>query len=302
MITKDMDEYAAELATIERLVNSDPAEPISLSLQKDRTAILRRLKHQRDATYHLDFYFKESPDWTLLHDLSLEMDDQSEQFDHLLIGRQLDIYVIDTRHYNADVRFDEDGNFQYIIDKKPISVASPLLANQRRAEFLQRYLADNGLLPHRLGLTIKPRIHSVVAVSPTSRVTAPKGCSEEACGVLRMDRFLLAFKKAQHEFPLSDFVNLARQLSPEALAGLSAKLSQRHIPRSVDYAGRYGLKHEDDLNSASCGCDEECRCAMCQKRITSRVARYCYTNRELFSGKVYCFSCQRSITLQVGNG
>lgn len=299
MILKNMDEHAAELATIERLLLSEPADPVSRALKKDRAAILNSLKHQRDSAYHLDFYFKDSPDWVVLHDLRLEMGEDVARIDHLLIGRQLDIYVVESRYYNADVKIDEKGDFHCLFNKKPVIMASPVARNLRNIEFLRQFLNHNGLLPTRLGLTIKPRYHNVVLVSPTSRVSRPNGVSDAFPEVIAADRFLAAFKKAQHEFPLTDFVNLARQLTPEALGDLASRLAQRHFPRSIDFAERYGLKHEGGDEVEDCG--ENCHCAMCQKRITTRVARYCYTNREVFAGKVYCFSCQRSIAIQAGN-
>ena len=292
MILKNMDEHAAELATIERLLLSEPQDPVFRALNS--------LKHQRDSAYHLDFYFKESPDWAVLHDLRLEMGEHVAQIDHLLISRQLDIYVIESRYYNSDVKLDERGDFHCLINKKPVTVTSPVARNRRHIEFLQLYLQQNGLLPTRLGLTIKPRYHNVVLLSPTSRLTRPGEADDTFPEVIRVDRFLASFSKAQHEFPLTDFVNLARQLSLDSLQEISIRLARRHIPRSIDFAERYGLKHEPREEALE-DCGESCQCALCQKRITSRVARYCYTNRELFSGKVYCFSCQRSIALQAGN-
>lgn len=300
MILKNMDEHSAELATIERLLLAEPADTVSRALKQDRATILNSLKHQRDSAYHLDFYFKESRDWVVLHDLRLEMGENVAQIDHLLINRQLDIYVVESRFYNSDIKIDDKGDFHCLYNKKPVIMSSPVARNLRHIDFLHQYLGQNGLLPTRLGLTIKPRYHNIVLVSPTSRVTRPNDAGDSFPEVVAADRFLNAFKRAQHEYPLTDFVNLARQLTPEALHGMAARLAQRHFPRSIDFAERYGLKHGEYSEEVE-DCGESCRCSMCQKRITSRVARYCYTNREMFAGKVYCFSCQRSITLQAGN-
>lgn len=301
MILKSMDEHAAELATIERLLHSDPPDAISRALKKDRAAIHGSLKHQRDSTYHLDFFFKESQDWAVLHDLRLEIGEQVAQIDHLLIGRQLDIYVIESRYYNSDVKIDESGAFHCMVNKKPVMVASPIARNQRYVEFLQQYLRQNGLLPSRLGLTIKPRFHSVVLLSPTSRVTLLGHGGVLPAQLMRADVFLKAFKKSQHGEPLTDFVNLARQLSAEALHEIAYRLANRHIPRSIDFAARYGLRYEQRNEVEESPKEGSCRCAMCNKRITSRVARYCYTNKEAFAGKIYCFDCQREMSFQVGS-
>jgi hypothetical protein len=296
MIIKEMDEHAAELSTLERLLQSEPPEDVTRALQRDRSTILSALKHERDSAYHLDFFFNDSPDWALLHDLRLEMGEQTAQIDHLLIGRQLDIYVIESKYYNAEVRVSAAGEFVYYFDKKPVTVPSPVVRNRHHIDFLGSYLECNGLLPQRLGLTVRPRFHSVVLLSPTSRLTLPARPGPEISEVMRADRFLQGFNRQLREPGLGDFVAMARQVTPEGLSTLATRLAQRHLPRGIDFAARYGLKQL--TADAPEECEEGCHCERCQRRITSRVARYCRDNRQLFDGRVYCFDCQKGLAFQ----
>ncbi len=299
MIIKNMDEYAAELATIERLLLSDPPELVAKSLQHDRATILSNLQHKRDAAYHLDFYFSDTPDWVVLHDLRLEMGDVTASFDHLLIGREMNIYVIDTRHYNARLRINEEKEFSYYIDNRPVATDSPVERNQQRIDFLTNYLAGNGLLPTRFGLAIRPNFHNVVLVSPGSSIYLPREDMKLGCKVARSDHFLEKFSKTiPRSDAVHDFVALARQVSAENLSEMAEKLARRHIPRRIDFSQRYGLQKQESLIRAKTDDDSVEQCAACQKRITARVVRYCYDNRELFAGKAYCFDCQKGIAFR----
>lgn len=297
MIVKKMDEYAAELATIERLLLSDPTPDVAAALQQERSAILGTLQHKRDAAYHLDFYFTATPDWVVIHDLRLEMGDETATFDHLLINRELDIYVIETKHYNTKVRINEDKEFFYYVDSRPMAVASPAVRNQQNIDFLSSYLLKNGLLPTRFGLAIKPHLHNIVLVSPTSSVQLPRRHVDLGCEVVRSDIFLERFKRTlPRSAGAHDFVTLARHISSENLNAMGSKLARRHIPRRIDFNRRYGMKSELLQESSTDKGVEQCAC--CSKRITARVVRYCYDNHELFAGKAYCFDCQKGIAFQ----
>jgi hypothetical protein len=297
MIIKEMDEHAAELATIERLLQSELPEAISHSLTRDRRSLLSALKQERDSAYHLDVYFTDSPDWALFHDLRLEMGEESAQIDHLLIGRQLDIYLIDSKHYNADIKVSREGEFVYLFNKKPVAMVSPLERNSRHIELLARYLESNDLLPNRFGLTIRPRFHNVVLTSPASRISLADGTAMKGGEVVPADRFLERFSRNPEVNGLSDLVAVARQIPAESLQTLAAKLARRHIPRSIDFAERYGLKHQDRYEEPE-DCSDGCNCARCNRRVSARVARYCRDNRELFAGRVYCFDCQKGLAFQ----
>lgn len=297
MIIKNMDEYAADLATIERLLLSDPPQVVSIALQRDKSAILNALQHKRDAAYHLDFYFSESSDWAIFHDLHLEMGDAKATFDHLLINREMDIYVIETKHYNARVRINEKKDFFYYVGNRPISVVSPAERNQQHIDFLDSYLAGNGLLPTRFGLSIRPNFHNIVMVSPTASVQLPKRKIDLQCDVVRSDHFLEQIcKKSFNNSGVHDFVALARQFSSEALRDMAEKLAQRHIPRNINFSQRYGLESVPPSHEKMSDGGEVC--ASCSKRITARVVRYCYDNYDLFAGKAYCFDCQKGIAFQ----
>ncbi len=297
MIVKNMDEYAAEFATIERLLLSDPTPEVAAGLQQDRRKILGTLQSKRDATYHLDFYFTATPDWAVIHDLRLEMGDEAATFDHLLISRELDIYVIETKHYNSRVRINEDKEFFYYVDNRPMRVASPAERNQKNIKFLSDYLTKNGLLPTRFGLAIKPNFHNIVLVSPTSSVQLPKRYIDLECEVVRSDIFLEQFsRKMPKSAAAHDFVTLARHISTENLSAMGDKLTRRHMPKRFDFSRRYAAQSSAVREPSTDNGVEQC--AGCHKRITARVVRYCYDNRELFAGKAYCFDCQKGIAFQ----
>jgi len=298
MIIKNMDEYAAELATIERLLLSDPPWNARASLQRDHASILTSLKQRRDAAYQLDLYFAKSPNWVVLHDIHLAMGDSETEIDHLLISREMDVYVIDTSHYNSNIKLNGKGDFFRYNNGQPILIPSPVERNNHNIEFLANYLLHNGLLPSRFGFTIRPNFHNIALFSPTSVVELPKWQVPMEGELVKVKPFLERFTQSRIKGSgLQDFALMARQVTSETLTAMSQKLAQRHIPRGIDYTLRYGLERRGD-KPVVVEAEDEFSCNCCDKRITARVVRYCYDNPDLFAGKAYCFDCQKGIAFQ----
>ena len=54
-------------------------------IQKEIKNIRSGNKGEAEAAYEIDFYFKDSENWAVIHDLRLEIGNDTAQFDHLLI-------------------------------------------------------------------------------------------------------------------------------------------------------------------------------------------------------------------------
>jgi len=235
MIIKGVDQHAAELAVIERLLLSEPAQATRNALQAERSTLLEALKPRRDACCYLDNYFCESDEWAVIHDLQLEMGSHAAHFDHLLIGRQLETYVIDSRYYYSGLACSDGEQGESHHDVPPLQRAA------RQIRFLRHYLEHNGLLPSRLGVNIRPLFRPVVLLAPLAPLSHPANGVTPGEEVMRADRFLRTFARGKVA-GMKGLVGMARQVSTATLRELSTRLAQRHLPRSVDYAARYGLK------------------------------------------------------------
>lgn len=235
MIIKGMDQHAAEIAVIERLLLCEPPEMTRSALQAERRALLEALKSGRDACCCLDNFFRESHEWAVIHDLRLEMGDHEAHFDHLLIGRRLEIYVINSRSYYSGLASSSEG------DGLSPFAASPLGRAARQIRFLRHYLEHNGLLPSRLGVNIRPAFRPVVLLAPLTPLSHSVSGTTVPEEVVRADRFLRTFSRGKVA-GMKGLVGMARQVSTATLHEMSARLAQRHLPKRVDYAVRYGLR------------------------------------------------------------
>lgn len=240
MIIKGMDQRAAEIAVIERLLLSEPPEATRCALHAERRALLEALKSGRDACCYLDNFFSESHEWALIHDLHLEMGDHEAHYDHLLIGRQLETYVINSRYYYSGLASATEAMDTTHNTPSPAQCAAPQI------RFLRHYLEHNGLLPSRFGVNIRPAFHPVVLLAPLTPLGLPAGGTTEREEVLRADRFLRLFSRGKVA-GMKGFVGIARQVSTTTLHEMSARLAQRHLPKRVDYAERYGLRPQPAL-------------------------------------------------------
>lgn len=244
VIVKGIDEHTAELAIIERLLQSEPAASIARSLQSARTAIIRRLQQQRYSSYHLDAYFKNSTQWALIHDLRLEMGADETHIDHLLISHRLDIYVIDSKYYAPRGTVDMCGENIRTVDKQPHVVSPPVERLQCQIKFLRHYLRHNGLLPSRLGFSIQPTFHSVILTAPSVVAGQTRGAAFLGEYLIRPEQFLRRVTRAAEGSYLANFFAIAKQVSPATLSEMARRLAQRHLPHNIDYAAHYGLRQK----------------------------------------------------------
>lgn len=241
MIIKGMDEHTADLAIIDRLLQSEPAASIARSLQAKRAAIIRRLQQQRDSSCHLDAHFKNSTQWALIHDLRLEMGSDEMHIDHLLIGRQLDIYVVDSKYYNAGGK----------VDNRPhVALSPPVDPLQPQIHFLRHYLKHNGLLPSRLGFNIQPTYYRVILLDPSAVTGQPRETALRAEQLVRLEHFLQSLTRDAGRSYLANFLAIAKQVSTATLSEMAGRLAQRHLPQGIDYAERYGLRQKLNISEA----------------------------------------------------
>jgi ssDNA-binding Zn-finger/Zn-ribbon topoisomerase 1 len=201
-------------------------------------------KGEESSAYYLDFYFKPSRNWALIHDLRLEHEGFVAQIDHLLIGRMLDIYVIESKNYNQGVAISDEGDFSYFYGKRPIPVESPIAQNERHISLLDRFLTANGLLPRRLGVTLRPSYKNIVLISPSSRLTKPARGLYDCSSVMKSDQFMERFGNDLKNDSPAAFMSLAKVISQHSLRTFAEALALAHKPSTTNYLKKFGLVDE----------------------------------------------------------
>lgn len=280
MIIKDLDEQAAELATIGRLLMCTPAGSTNHALETERDTILHALEHERDSTSKLDTYFDQSSEWALIHDLRLEMGEHKAHFQHLLIGRHLDIYVIDTSYYYCGLEIGPGGTVQCRHDCPIEQKMSPREFNRKKLRFLSEYLRNNGLLPKRMGVAIRPRFHSLLLVASETRLELAGSEQISNAAIVCADRLAEWFTSVAEPTGIAALARKAKQISVDELRAISNKLAQRHLPRSIDYVARYRSLQQDKKETGLC--------EHCQQPLDSQGVQ------KQGLGE-YCYACQRDL-------
>ena len=166
------------------------------------------------------------------------------QIDHLLINRWLEIWVCESKHFSEGVAINEQGEFTGFFAGRPYGVPSPLEQNRKHVAVLQAILGSNVIqLPTRLGLTLKPAIHSVILVSKGARICRPKTKLDGLDRVIKSDQLRdLIERRIDEESTATTLLSIGKVVSSETLEDLAKKIAQLHRPITFDWAGKFGLK------------------------------------------------------------
>ncbi len=281
MLVKEKDSLQPQINELRALLDRDLPANKRILVEKELKILLSGAKGERDSAYYIDFQWRDSKNWAVLHDLRLEHRGRVAQIDHLLISRHLEIFVLESKHYRTGLKISESGEFSFLLNGGAQAIPSPIEQNKRHIIFLERYLKNQTFLPKRLGFTIRPEFKSLILVSPESKVIRPP--TFDTSMVIKSD--MLQDKIEQES--VSVFA-LARLIGQDTLWNMARSLAGQHQPARIDYRKKFGIQTDVTSNNGSYFC------AACKKRISKKVAMFCFQNKGRFSGKTYCFDCQKA--------
>lgn len=303
--TKDpADKAIQELETIAHLPSF--SNDVLAKVEKELKTLKAGDQGESNSAYFIDFYYREKPNWAIIHDLRIEYGGNVAQIDHLLITRFLEFYVLESKSYAYGLKITDRGEFMFWGGHRYIAMESPIEQVRRHAVVLEQLLRGEGLLPKRLGVVLPPALKPFVLVSPKSRVIRPDRLSFNSDIVIKSDDL---FRQLQADFDVASTAYmvgaLAKLISIETLTELAQRLITYHKPTSIDYYAKFNIKpiqpvQAQATKSKAKNGDEGSKpqskyfCFKCKKPITQRVATFCFQHKERFSGKVYCFNCQKA--------
>ncbi len=325
MLIKTADDKTPQLQALEALLQHPDASPAK---RQEIEAEVRRIrtgaKGEAQSAYEIDFYLKDSKNWAVIHDLRLECNGRVAQIDHLLINRFLCFYVLETKHFNADLQINEQGEFTAWYAKKPYGIPSPLEQNDKHIHVLRTAVLERLALPTRLGVRLSPSFESVVMVSKDSRITRPK--QRDTHNVIKADHIYNWLQKdLESESILASVASLAKVVSGDTVQELAIQLARWHRPGSIDYKARFGLRDEVAhavsvaapvavmaeaavsvapvaapmvVSATEGGSKGKMICAVCDSPVTYAVAKFCWFNKGRFGGRVYCMEHQKGFGAQ----
>ena len=244
MLIKQADDKSADLATLTALLAHPQAGAQTRERIQDQIRQLQAgMRAEQEAAYELDFHHKNTDNWAVIHDLRIEWQGRVAQIDHLLISRLMEMYVCETKSFSQGVAMNERGEFTAFYQGKPRGIPSPLEQNRRHIAVLDAVLRGSPLvqLPKRLGLTLQPKLTSVVLVGPHGRITLPKQAVPGAESIVKSDQLRSWIERADQNAGLDALIGLTKAIGTDTLAQLARQIARLHKPLKFDWHGKFGL-------------------------------------------------------------
>ncbi len=298
------DKAIQELETIIRLPGL--SKDTLAKVEKELKTLKAGNRGESDSAYFIDFYYRNTQNWAVIHDLRIEHGGNVAQIDHLLITRLLEFYVLESKSYAYGLKITDRGEFMLWNGHRYIAIESPIEQVRRHAIVLEQLLRGESLLPMRLGVVLPPALKPFVLVSPKSKVIRPDRLSFNSDIVIKSDELFRQIQEETETASTASIVGaLAKVISVETLTELAQRLAGYHRPAPIDYYARFNIKPiqplqaqamEPKAENGNDGSKPQSKyfCFKCKKSITQRVATFCFQHKERFGGKAYCFDCQKA--------
>lgn len=320
MILKPREDRNASIAALERLMAHKKASRHDIvRLRGQIDSIIKGDLSEGVAAYKIDINFGPGRDWMVIHDLRIVIDGQSAQIDHLIIGKLLDIWVLESKRLASGLKILDNGECITFSNGRPLGIASPIEQNRDHMLMLERLLASGEVtLPRRMGMTLKPKLRSLVLIEK-GHITRPRQPVPGIESLTKTDQLVSHILQADSRGSVFD---LAKLISPDTLEAFGRQLVAQHRPIEYDWERRFGLAMPAGMaepparpyqpppanvvpmrpaasapppkaeTAAAAPRPPAGQCDACRAPISSGIKRYCQTNAERFSGRILCMACQ----------
>jgi hypothetical protein len=217
-------------------------------IEKELKCLVSGERNEQNSAYYLDFSYKDSQNWAVVHDLRIEHRGRVAQIDHLLINRFMDVYILESKNYYYGVKITEEGEFLVWDGKGYQAIESPYEQNQRHIQALKQAIEDRSLAPRRLGFAIPISYRNVVLVSPTSKVLKPKAATFDLSSVIKADALV---SSAAKDVDSKSIVEASKIVASDTLREFGEKLVRLHRPGTINYAAKFGLENAEYAQSSA---------------------------------------------------
>ncbi len=295
MILKPVDERQRDIKILNDLllenINSSQKEKIELEIKK----INAGLKAQKQFEYETKFYFQNSKNFMVLHDIRLEFNDRVAQIDTLLINRVNDIFVCETKGYQGGLFINENLEFSSSYQDKRYAIASPIEQNEKHIMVLRDLLLKNNLLGKRLGMVLKPTFYNMIILSNETILERSKKKLPENVFIVKNDQFVSFIDSLMPE-DLSMFKKLSKIISQETVERLAKDILMFHQPIEYHWRERFGIvKNTPQLLLPI----KEKKisihtCEICEQELDASVLFWCRKNKVKYGGKLLCREHQKT--------
>jgi len=246
MLVKEKELVEDDVHELENLLSRDLNLHQRFLVERELCKLQAPQKGDLCSTHVLNFYFKDSRDWAVIHDLVVKENGFSAQFDHILINRFLEFYVFEAENFSYKVKITPDGEFLVHDGSRYQPIRSPIEENKKQVEVLGNMIIENRILPARLGVSAKPKLKSYILQSPLSEVSRPAESEFDSSMVIAIDALAKLLQKQTRKMKriFNKLLWLPGIRSKDPLVEVAGKLASMHSRSKTDYREKFSLNDE----------------------------------------------------------
>jgi hypothetical protein len=237
MLIKDRDGRDVAIEQLKDLLSLNLSPRKKFLIERELKNISPGDDGGKNAARFINFYCSDSRNWAIIHDLKFEANGCSTQIDHILINQFFDIYLVESKNYTYNLKITAEGDFLVFDGRKYRSVESPIEENKKRIQVLKKALAENKIIPKRLGIPIRPKIKPYVLVSPGSNVLRPPQSVYDTSSIVTADYLTQTLLKKvwRVRCAYQKMKRLPKAFSTDTLEKAAAQLAALNTPSTIDY-------------------------------------------------------------------
>jgi hypothetical protein len=303
VILKHKDKRNEDIQELNRLLALNVSAKQRFLIERELKCLLSGNSGESNSAYYLDFRYKDSQNWAVIHDLRIEHRGLVAQIDHLLINRFLEIYVLESKNYFYGIKITDTGEFMAYTGKTFQGIESPIEQNNRHIELLQKTIIDRNLGPKRLGITLPITFKNYVLVAPNARIDRPKQDRFDTSKVTKADAFVShIFNELDNMSVVATLAAATKIIGSDAFEEFGQKLVRLHRPGAINYVAKFGID-ESAVTMQAQAIEKTSTpspqisgkvCQMCGTLVEKKDVFFCNMNKERFKGQIVCRECQSS--------
>ncbi len=203
------------------------------------------IEAEQENAYYLNFELEKNKNLILLHDIRLEHDGRTAQFDHLLISR-FGIELLETKSSKGEMTISEDGSINLKNGKYTNTYPNPLEQSRRHGVVLRDFIDSKDLLSKRIDIFGGIEITSKVLINPKTTLTNKKLPE----GFERADSFVSKRRKEIDSLGIFKVLStFSKGYNIDKAKEIAQLLVDAHKPVDFDYTMKFKMKKEEPKES-----------------------------------------------------
>ena len=289
MIFKTIDDKSKQIETLENLFLRSKSEAQKKLILNDLKKVKSGYEAEKENAYYLDFELEKNKNLILIHDIRLEHDGRTAQFDHILISR-FGIELLETKSSIGTMTINNDGSIDIKNGKYTNTYPNPLEQSKRHALVLKEFIAASELLSKRIDIFGGIEISSKVLINPKTTLTN----STLPERFERADSFISNRKKEIENISVFKAIGLiSKGYNIEEAMKIAQMIVNAHQPLEFDYTKKFKISKEPQIEEKNTIDNSKRQCPRCNegelivRKSKSKKAKEKYENNEFLGCSHY---------------